>query len=131
VQVADRWHLLKNLGDVLEPMLTREHRHLHEVAAQVREERPPSRQPNENSRASSRSTGIDGDDGWNALRRCKHSQRRDTPSLPSLAPPDWHRIRSGSSFTLRRSRNRPSANLGHPVFLPMRCICASGGTKGD
>jgi transposase len=40
VQVADRWHLLKNLGDVLERILTREHRHLREVAAQVQEEQP-------------------------------------------------------------------------------------------
>lgn len=35
VQVADRWHLLKNLGDALEDMLKRHHRQLKEVAQQV------------------------------------------------------------------------------------------------
>jgi transposase len=40
VQVADRWHLLKNLGDVLERVMTREHRRLRDAAHQVQEERP-------------------------------------------------------------------------------------------
>jgi transposase len=31
VQVADRWHLLKNLGDALEKLLTRRHRHLQQT----------------------------------------------------------------------------------------------------
>lgn len=39
VQVADRWHLLKNLGDVVERIMTREHR-LRDAAQQVQEERP-------------------------------------------------------------------------------------------
>lgn len=38
VQVADRWHLFKNLGDVLERVLTREHRRLREAAAQMQDE---------------------------------------------------------------------------------------------
>lgn len=47
VQVADRWHLLKNLGDVLERVLTREHGRLKEAAAQMPNEPaadPPSEQ---------------------------------------------------------------------------------------
>jgi transposase len=40
VQVADRWHLFKNLGDVLERVMTREHRRLREAAAHIEETRP-------------------------------------------------------------------------------------------
>lgn len=39
MQVADRWHLLKNLGDALERLTTREH-------AAVRQARAPCRTPN-------------------------------------------------------------------------------------
>jgi transposase len=39
-QVADRWHLFKNLGDVLERVLIREHRRLLNAVAQVQEARP-------------------------------------------------------------------------------------------
>lgn len=38
VQVADRWHLFKNLGDVLERVLTREYGRLRAAAAKVHEE---------------------------------------------------------------------------------------------
>lgn len=37
-QVTDRWHLLKNLGDVLERFLSRHHRHLREAAGQMKGE---------------------------------------------------------------------------------------------
>lgn len=40
VQVADRWHLFKNLGDVLERVMTREHRRLRDAAAHIEETRP-------------------------------------------------------------------------------------------
>jgi transposase len=45
VQVADRWHLFKNLGDVLERVMTREHRRLRDAAAQVAETRPTDPPP--------------------------------------------------------------------------------------
>lgn len=40
VQVADRWHLLKNLGDALECLLKRHHRQLREAAGQVTKTEP-------------------------------------------------------------------------------------------
>jgi transposase len=40
VQVADRWHLFKNLGDVLERVMTREHRRLRDAAGHVEKARP-------------------------------------------------------------------------------------------
>lgn len=40
VQVADRWHLFKNLGDVLERVMARDHRRLRDAAARVQEMRP-------------------------------------------------------------------------------------------
>lgn len=45
VQVADSWHLFKNLGDVLERVMTREHRRLQDAAAQVAETRPTDPPP--------------------------------------------------------------------------------------
>lgn len=35
VQIADRWHLLKNLGDTLERLLVRRHHDLREAARQL------------------------------------------------------------------------------------------------
>ena len=35
-QVADRWHLLKNTGDMLERLLTRHYKHLRETTRQLR-----------------------------------------------------------------------------------------------
>lgn len=49
VQVADRWHLFKNLGDVLERVMTREHRRLQDAAAQVAETRPTDPPPEHES----------------------------------------------------------------------------------
>ena len=46
VQVADRWHLIKNLGDALERLFTRSHRLLREIARQEQQARqvePPNR----------------------------------------------------------------------------------------
>ncbi len=46
VQVADRWHLIKNLGDALERLFTRNHRLLRESARaeqQSRQVEPPGR----------------------------------------------------------------------------------------
>jgi transposase len=40
VQVADRWHLLKNLGDALERLLTRHHKTLREVVQSAQEPAP-------------------------------------------------------------------------------------------
>lgn len=40
IQVADRWHLLKNLGDALQDLLKRHHRHLREVAGRVGKTEP-------------------------------------------------------------------------------------------
>jgi transposase len=41
VQVADRWHLLKNLGDALERLLTRHYKTLREVVESAQESAPP------------------------------------------------------------------------------------------
>ena len=41
VQVADRWHLLKNLGDALERLLIREHRAVREAALTMSAASPP------------------------------------------------------------------------------------------
>jgi transposase len=50
VQVADRWHLLKNLGDALHRMLDRQPRILREVARAVHEYRNPVPEQPENDR---------------------------------------------------------------------------------
>lgn len=42
VQVSDRWHLLKNLGDALERALEREHRALREVERELAKASEPS-----------------------------------------------------------------------------------------
>ena len=45
VQVADRWHLLKNLGDALERLLTHYHKTLREVVGSAPEPAPVVRLP--------------------------------------------------------------------------------------
>jgi transposase len=45
VQIADRWHLLKNLGDALQRMLDRQPKILREVAHAMHKQRNPPPQP--------------------------------------------------------------------------------------
>lgn len=45
VQVADRWHLLKNLSEALERLLTRKHRLVVQAAQGVIVETPPPLTP--------------------------------------------------------------------------------------
>ena len=45
VQVADRWHLMKNLGDALERLLTRQHKALHQAQYAPQESLPPLADP--------------------------------------------------------------------------------------
>jgi transposase len=69
VQVVDRWHLFKNLGDVLERIMTREHPRLRDAAAHLQQARPVDPPPEHESTRAER-------EKWE--RRARRVERYET-----------------------------------------------------
>jgi transposase len=128
-QVADRWHLLKNFGDVLERLLTRQHRHLAEAAkrasslpresqrvcqtAAQQTEQTPSRAHRE--RALRRQRRLARYDQVMELYRCG-AQIRQIAGTVSLDPKTVRKWIRAGGFPERATRRRGPSKL-HP-FVP-------------